>query len=114
MNCRETRFNHTEVSDARISSGYAANEPVQSIASALGVSRNTIIGRARRLGLNDAANLALAHRRPERRAKQATYRAGWWADPSKADRQAHVLKRMKEGRDQKRANHHSSPEWVEA
>lgn len=46
-------FNHTAETDARICQGYEAGERVLDIANALGVSRNVVIGRANRLGLQE-------------------------------------------------------------
>jgi hypothetical protein len=46
-------FRHTERTDKIIRDGYANATPVREIAAALGVSRNVVIGRARRIGLAD-------------------------------------------------------------
>lgn len=46
------KFKHTEQTDAVIRSGYAANAPVSAIAAELKTTRNTVIGRANRIGLS--------------------------------------------------------------
>ena len=47
-------FAHTEATDSRIRRGYEGGERVVAIAADLNVTRNVVIGRARRLGLTKA------------------------------------------------------------
>jgi hypothetical protein len=49
---------YTAEQDRRIRDGYAINELVANIAADLGVTKNAIIGRARRLGLCDQSRSA--------------------------------------------------------
>lgn len=62
-------FTHTEKSDDRIRRGYSECEPVSAVALSLGVSRNTVIGRARRLGLTGTYDPAAARRNISRAQK---------------------------------------------
>jgi hypothetical protein len=79
------RFKHTLETDKRIRDGYAVNERVLDIATALGVTRNVIIGRAYRLGLGDperrAANNKVFGRRAftqEEKDRHGAFMREWW------------------------------------
>jgi hypothetical protein len=63
-------FKHTAETDARIRKGYEEGEWVADIAAALGVTRNTVIGRARRIGLAERGrNGRAVHADPEKHAR---------------------------------------------
>lgn len=69
---------HAGKNDAVIIAGYAANRRVADIAAELGVTRNVIIGRARRLGLNDPARLENARSARYGVEEAAESRRLWW------------------------------------
>ncbi len=92
-------FRHTPESDQRIRDGYSATEPVQSIADALGVTRNVVIGRARRIGLAGTYDAQVvrqrigdAHRGMKHKSGPRPKMRAWWASLSSDDRAAHVAK----------------------
>jgi hypothetical protein len=98
-------FKHTAESDQRIRDGYARSEPIREIGDALGLTRNAVIGRARRLGLTGTYDLVVAHQRigdAHRGTKRAYVpRPGvrdWWANRPVEDKAAHFAK-MWAGRD---------------
>lgn len=75
------RFTHTPETDAVIRSGYAVNRRVADIAADLGVTRNVVIGRARRLGLADKERWAASMRSDAARAIRSVQAIQRWADP---------------------------------
>lgn len=96
-------FSHTPETDQRIRDGYRVNEPVCEIAAALNVSRNTVIGRARRLGLNRTWRTKVGHDRfmsdPARREAHAKSlsrprpaQALWWASREVEEKYDHIRK----------------------
>jgi hypothetical protein len=54
-------FKHSPETDAIIRDGYAKDLPVNWIAKKLRVTKNVVIGRARRLGLSDPQRVAYAN-----------------------------------------------------
>jgi len=70
---------HSEKNDAVIIAGYAANRRVADIAAELGVTRNTVIGRAKRLGLADPSRLANARAARYGVDEATESKRLWWA-----------------------------------
>lgn len=99
-------FNHTAETDAIIRAGYAEHRPVVHIANDLGVSKNVVIGRARRIGLSSQGNLtfALENRDLSEQARRSIglKKKAWWAE--NPDQKAPAVRRMLEGRKAKRAS----------
>ena len=89
-------FKHTEETDARIRRGYEAGELVSGIAAELGVTRNVIIGRARRIGLAKAGRQLEASKTPEALAKlRAASKRSWdSSDPERRIETSIRLRRM--------------------
>jgi len=90
-------FKHTDVTDEKIRQGYRAGILVREIAASLGVTRNTIIGRAKTLGLSNKENLIRAQGSGV--AREARVRGGLrrWVNASLEDRRA-AGARLAEGR----------------
>lgn len=112
-------FKHTEESDARIRRGYEAGERVLNIANELGVSRNVIIGRARRIGLAVFGSQIDAARTPDARNRNSeAQKSAWAGDPERRiemsirskrmhrdpETHARIMSAMYEGRDLYHAN----------
>lgn len=84
-----TWFKHTPETDAVIRGGYAVNRKVAEIAAELGVTRNVVIGRARRLGLADSSRWVASiteARSPEGRERRSQIMKAMWADPEFRER----------------------------
>lgn len=100
---------HAGENDEAIRAGYAANRRVSDIAADLGVTRNAVIGRARRLGLCDprrldhaidagygAAALRAWHQaHPEHAEAMSETMQRWWKEhPEKREAASQRLKRV--------------------
>jgi hypothetical protein len=62
-------FRHTPATDAVIRAGYRVNRPIRDMADELGVTRDVVCGRARRLGLVQPARRASAGPRHKARER---------------------------------------------
>jgi hypothetical protein len=81
---------HAAKNDAAIIAGYAANRRVRDIAADLGVTRNVVIGRARRLGLSDPSRLESARSARYGVDEATETKRQWWADHPEAREERRV------------------------
>lgn len=92
MNSRHS-FKHNAQTDARIREGYAASEPVEEIAAAIGISKNAVIGRARRIGAKyDDLSIAKIRAGEKMRGRENPKRAAHWATIPREARCAFMAK----------------------